>query len=88
MLSFTVNETLQMRLRTLMWGDYAGLGVGPSVITAAPDKSEREAGVSGVRLGDTGLFKHLISYLIYYWRWRALVVAHGMFSLWHSGFSL
>ena len=60
MLSFTVNETLQMRLRTLMWGDYAGLGVGPSVITAAPDKSEREAGVSGVRLGDAGLFKHLI----------------------------
>ena len=28
MLSFTVNETLQMRLRTMTWGDYSGLGVG------------------------------------------------------------
>lgn len=70
MLSFTVNETLQMQLRTMTWGDYSGLGVRPSVITAAPDKSERQAAVSGVRLGDAGLFKHVISYLIYYWRRR------------------
>ena len=35
--------------------------------------------MSGVRLDDDGLFKHVISYLIYYWRRRALVAAHGIF---------
>ena len=29
--------------------------------------------MSGVRLDDAGLFKHLISYLIYYWWQQALV---------------
>lgn len=35
--------------------------------------------MSGVRLDDAGLFKHVISYLIYYWWQRALVAAHGIF---------